>query len=401
MNKATFEVRYNDATTGLFKDNTTKDIGADDARDLVEKVADNVPFTDDDSYTWPFPGVTTTTSTTAFVGTLSPAITGYTNRMKVQVKIHATSTGSATINFNAIGAKKVFINPTTQAGADHLVINQTYLMIYDTALDTGAGGFLVVAGGSGVQSIVAGALLSVNSTDPANPIISHTGVVTEPLGGTNQTSYAQGDTLYASAVDNLAKLTIGANGTVLTSNGTIPQWSDLSNQNPIGVQDLFISASAMWPRITNGCNSLAQTEIATSLFNIQSLDFDQTTQEFAQFQIVLPRKWNNSTVTVVFYWTAASGSGDVQWGISGAAYANDDALTIAFGSPQTVDDTLIAANDLHITSATGALTLSNTPADADFLAFQISRNPGSDTLTADAKLLGVSIRITTNNAKDE
>jgi hypothetical protein len=155
MDKATFEVRYNDATTGLFKNNTTKDIGADDARDLVEKVAENVPFTDDDSYTWPFPGVTTTTSTTAFVGTLSPAITGYTNRMKVQVKIHATSTGSATINFNAVGAKKVFINPTTQAGADHLVINQTYLMIYDTALDTGAGGFLVVAGFSqDLQSVL-------------------------------------------------------------------------------------------------------------------------------------------------------------------------------------------------------------------------------------------------------
>jgi hypothetical protein len=228
-----------------------------------------------------------------------------------------------------------------------------------------------------------------------------TGTLTEPQGGTQQTSYAQGDMLYAPSTDNLGKLNIGANGTVMTSNGTIPQWSDLSNQNPIGVQDLFVSAAAMWPRTTNGCAALAKTEMATSLFNIQTLDFDQTTQEFAQFQIVLPRKWNNSTVTVVFYWTAASGSGDVQWGISGGAYANDDALTVAFGTAQTVDDTLIAANDLHITSATGALTLSNTPADADFLAFQISRNPGSDTLTADAKLLGVSIRITTNSAKDE
>src|SRR5687767_4094610 len=138
-----------------------------------------------------------------------------------------------------------------------------------------------------------------------------TGTVTEVQGGTQQSSYAQGDTLYASAVDNLAKLNIGAANTVMTSNGTIPQWSDLSNQNPIGVQDLFVSASAMWPRATNPCSDLTKTEIATSLFNIQTLDFDQTTQEFAQFQIVLPRKWNNSTVTVVFYWTASAGSGDV------------------------------------------------------------------------------------------
>jgi hypothetical protein len=167
-----------------------------------------------------------------------------------------------------------------------------------------------------------------------------------------------------------------------------------------GVQDLFISAAAMWARTTNGCAALAKTEMATSLFNIQTLDFDQTTQEFAQFQIAIPRKWNNGTVTAVFYWTAAAGSGDVQWGISGGAYSNDDALTVALGSAQTSDDTLIATNDLHISPATSAITLAGTPADADFLAFQISRNPASDTLSADAKLLGVSIRLTTESAID-
>lgn len=189
----------------------------------------------------------------------------------------------------------------------------------------------------------------------------------------------------------------GTAGQVLTSAGPSdpPVWASV-----FGVQDLFISAAAMWPRTTGPCADLAKTEIATSLFNIQSLDFDQTTQEFAQFQIVLPRKWNNGTVTAVFYWTAAAGSGDVQWGISGGAYSNDDALTVALGSAITVDDTLIATNDLHITAATAAITLAGTPADADFLAFQISRNPASDTLSADAKLLGVSIRITTDSAID-
>lgn len=168
----------------------------------------------------------------------------------------------------------------------------------------------------------------------------------------------------------------------------------------VGVQDLFISAAAMWPRTTNPSSDLTKAEMATSLFNIQSLDFDQTTQEFAQFQIVLPRKWNNGTVTAVVYWTATAGSGTVQWGISGGAYSNDDALTVALGTPQTADDTLIATNDLHISPATSAITLAGTPADADFLAFQISRNPASDTLNADAKLLGVSIRLTTDAAID-
>lgn len=175
---------------------------------------------------------------------------------------------------------------------------------------------------------------------------------------------------------------------------------DVVEADIVGVQDLYIPASAMWPKTTSGCASLAKSEIATSLLNIQTLDFDQTTQEFAQFTIALPRKWNNGTLTAVFYWTASSGAGTVQWGISGGAYSNDDALTTAFGSAQTSDDTLIATNDLHISPATSAITLSGSPSDSDFLGIQISRNPASDTLSADAKLLGVSLRITTDAAID-
>lgn len=170
----------------------------------------------------------------------------------------------------------------------------------------------------------------------------------------------------------------------------------------VGVQDLFIPASALWPRVTNGCSALTQSEVATSLFNIQTLDFDQTTQEFAQCQIALPRKWNNGTITAEVYWTASSGSGGVVFGLSGGAYSNDDALTVALGTAQTMTDTLLATNDLHITPASSAITLAGTPASADFLALQLSRNPsdGSDTLTGDAKVLGIMIHLTTTAAKD-
>lgn len=171
--------------------------------------------------------------------------------------------------------------------------------------------------------------------------------------------------------------------------------------NTVGIQDLFITAPAIWPRLTSGCAVLQQIEMLTSLANIQVLAFDQTTQEFAQFQVVLPRKWNNGTVTVVPYWTAQAGAGTVQWEISGGAYSNDDALTVALGSGQTSDDTLIALNDLHIGPETAAITLAGTPADADFIVFQISRNPASDTLTGDALLLGVSVRLTVDAGTDQ
>jgi Chaperone of endosialidase len=44
-------------------------------------------------------------------------------------------------------------------------------------------------------------------------------------GGTNQTSYATGDILYASGTDTIAKRTIGSTGQVLTVVGGVPAWS--------------------------------------------------------------------------------------------------------------------------------------------------------------------------------
>jgi len=51
--------------------------------------------------------------------------------------------------------------------------------------------------------------------------------ITEANGGTNQTTYTQGDLLYASAADTLAKLSLGTSGQVLASNGTDVEWQDL------------------------------------------------------------------------------------------------------------------------------------------------------------------------------
>ena len=51
--------------------------------------------------------------------------------------------------------------------------------------------------------------------------------ISEIYGGTNQTSYTIGDTLYASASNTLSKLSIGSSGTFLKSNGTIPSWGAL------------------------------------------------------------------------------------------------------------------------------------------------------------------------------
>lgn len=71
--------------------------------------------------------------------------------------------------------------------------------------------------------------LAVTNAKIANSTINLTtkvtGTLPETNGGTNQSTYTQGDTLYASGTNALSKLSIGTQGKVLSSSGTIPQWS--------------------------------------------------------------------------------------------------------------------------------------------------------------------------------
>jgi len=161
----------------------------------------------------------------------------------------------------------------------------------------------------------------------------------------------------------------------------------------VGKQDFPISAAAMWARTTSGSASLAKSETVTNYINYQTLDFDQTTQEYCQFQWMAVRNYNNGTIKFTPYWTAASGSGTVVWQMRGVALSNDDALDTAMGTAQSSTDTLITAYDLHVGPQSSAITIAGTPADSDMHWWQIDRDTGTDTLTADAKLLGIVVEL--------
>tara|TARA_R110000868_G_C10972640_1_gene770667 strand:- start:2871 stop:3743 length:873 start_codon:yes stop_codon:yes gene_type:complete len=158
-----------------------------------------------------------------------------------------------------------------------------------------------------------------------------------------------------------------------------------------GTRMIDLPATAMWPATTAGCAALAKTELGTNDIDIQTLDFDTTTQEYAQFAIRMPTSWDAGTVTFIPFWTAASGSGTVVWSLAGISYANDDAMDAAVGTVQTSTDTLITANDMHVGPTSSAITIAGTPTAGEYVHFKISRVTGSDTLGVDAKLLGIQI----------
>lgn len=161
------------------------------------------------------------------------------------------------------------------------------------------------------------------------------------------------------------------------------------------VREVWIGAGAMTPRTTNGA-APATVEMATNDNTFDFLDFDTATEEGACFTLSLPQAWNAGAVKAKVYWTAASGSGGVAWGLRATSYANDDALDVAYGTEQVVTDTLITADDCHITAATAAITIGGTPAVDDLLLFELTREVanGSDTLAVDARLIGVKLQYT-------
>lgn len=158
-------------------------------------------------------------------------------------------------------------------------------------------------------------------------------------------------------------------------------------------KSFFIHAAGMWPSTTSGSAALAKVELATNKVNYQSLDFDQTAQEFAEFALQMPDNWDASTLTFRVAWTASAGTGAVVWELQATALANDDAIDTAWGTAVEVTDTLIATSDMHDTGESGAVTVGNTPAAGEWVQFRIARDPAnaSDTLTADARLTGVRV----------
>lgn len=213
---------------------------------------------------------------------------------------------------------------------------------------------------------------------------------------------------FLAALDTLWTATTFANarsalGLVIGTDVLAPSGvgSGLSGILKQGLTTIWVPAAAMTARTTNGA-AAGQAESTTNKVNSKSLDFDTATQEFAQFAVRFPKNWNEGTVTFAPIWSATSGSGGVVWALQGIALSDDDALDTAFGTEQTSTDTLITANDVHVGPTSAAITINGTPAAGDWVDFQIKRNvsDGSDTLGVDARLLGVALFFTTNEADD-
>ena len=233
-----------------------------------------------------------------------------------------------------------------------------------------------------------------NAATGNNPIISATGDdsnvgITLTPKGTGEIVIAAGDLNYG--------------GTAVTSTGAeLNKLDGAGTLKEAGKETIWIPAVAMYPNTTGGCAALAQVELSNGP-EIKTLDFDKDSDEFAQFAVAFPKSWNEGTVTFQAFFTADStNTGTTAWGLSGVSLADNDSCNTAFGTQ--VNATAKAhsgtANDLNVTAESGAVTIAGSPSTDEQVFFQISRDVSEDSLTADAKLLGIKLFFTTDAKND-
>ena len=297
---------------------------------------------------------------------LTPAVTAYVAGQVFHFKAANASSGASTLNVNALGAKNIKKKNDQDIAAGDIEQNAIVSVIYDgtsfqmlSQLGTSAGSMssFTLTGDSGSNQTVEDG----NTVDIA--------------GGTG--------------IDTV----VGSTDTVTVSvDSTIKK---------VGKETIWIPAVAMYGNTTNGAEA-GQTELSNGP-EIKTLDFDKDSDEFAQFAIAFPKSWNEGTVTFQAFFTAAStNTGTTAFVLNAVALADNGDLNTAFGTAvgPTAKAMSGTSNDLAVTAESGAVTIAGSPSTDEYVFFQIMRDVSADSLTADAKLLGIKLFFTTDAAND-
>lgn len=254
--------------------------------------------------------------------------------------------------------------------------------------------------------IKAGTRAQLDAAALANGLVAR-----EPYFITDEARFAVGTA--TNAYQAMAKYGEGGGGgggiSDAPSDGTIygrkdGSWVAAGGGSTAGRMMIPIMAGSMQPSASGGSGVLTNVATSANQPDILTLNFNQTTQQHAQFSIPFPKRWNRGTITARFRWSHASTTTNFGcvWGIQAVAVSDNEAINQAYGTAVEVTDTGGTANRLYVSSETSAMTVAGTPADGDTVFFRVYRKAAdaADTLAVVARLHGVDLFITTNAEND-
>jgi len=193
-------------------------------------------------------------------------------------------------------------------------------------------------------------------------------------------------------------------GSNLSSTNVADALEELASvDTALGRQTLWIPATAMIARITNG-PSLGTVEMPTNKNMIKTLDFDANTVEYAQFDVAMPKSWDLGDIYFKVFWShaATSATAGVTFAMEMCKASNNESLDIAFIELQSVTDTGGTGNQMYV-SDESSLAMALSVAYGDLIMFRVSRDPvdSADTLIMDARLHGIQLYYTINEITDD
>jgi len=170
----------------------------------------------------------------------------------------------------------------------------------------------------------------------------------------------------------------------------------------VGKQTIWVPSNAMTPTESNGA-ARATVETTSGRPDMQVLDFDKDSDEFAQFSIAFPKQYNLGTVTFQFFWSGLAATTGVSMSLEAVAMNDNETIDVAYGTAVVVDDDAQGAvEELLVSAESGAVTIAGTPADNDLTYFRVGRDvsDSNDDMAGDCRLHGVKIFFTTDAAND-
>ena len=159
----------------------------------------------------------------------------------------------------------------------------------------------------------------------------------------------------------------------------------------------------MYPNTSNGADP-QQVETTAGRPELKVLDFDASTDEFAQFSVAFPKSWNEGTITFQYFWTPSNtNTGNCAMELMGVACGDSDTIDVAYGTAiQVLDAGIGTVEDQQVSAVSSAITIAGSPAVDQQTYFQLYRFAAdvADTFTGDARVLGIKLFFTTDAAND-